>query len=106
MKKRKTLVKRDGFWYGAGSIFNWTKDGHDIFGISVPRSYFKEKEIDVKVEGLSYTLNMDKAMEFVKKYGATKMMKFEKCGIVSRSLLEKKTKTQFEKDVEWFDNEL
>ena len=108
--KRKKLVKTDTFFFGAGSMYKWTDDGHHIHGFSVPRGYFNYPEIDVEIEGKEYTLDMVKAMTFVKKYKAIKQMKYEKCGVVSRSLLVPKETSeldeQFAADVEWFDNEL
>jgi len=105
----KTLKIRNGFFYGAGSTYKW-KDDYHTFGVGIARPYFDEKEIIVEVAKHKYKLDMAKAMKFVKKYRAIRMIKGTKIGIVSKDLLKPyvttKRQTQFDKDVEWFDNEL
>ena len=102
----KTLKIKKGWFYGAGSIYGWKDDGYNIWGVGIDRKYFNEPEVNIEIEGEKYKLDTKKGREFINKYKSHKVMKSAHVGVVSKDLLEKveKKKTDFDRDIEWFDN--
>jgi len=105
----KKLKIRSGWFWGAGSKYDWTKDGYHINGIGVARKYFDEPVMEITVDGMAYTCDMKEALIFVRKYKSVMQMKSIKLGVISRSLLIPVTKEgqhDFQADKVWFDKEL
>lgn len=84
----KTLKIEKGWFYGAGSMFHWTKDGYDIYGVGVSLDFlWKTTEIQVDIAGKSYVLNTKEAVDFAKKYRTEEVRKGKHLIVVSKSIL-------------------
>lgn len=83
----KKLKINKGWFYGAGSVYKWNADGYSQYGVGIKRTYFDEEVIRLDIDGIAYTLDMEKAREFVNKYKSFKVLGKTKLGIVSKSLL-------------------
>lgn len=83
----KELKIRQGWYFGAGSVYKWRDDGFHMHGIGINREYFNDPELQVEVDGKKYLLDTVKGREFVNKYHAFKRMGESWVGFVSRDLL-------------------
>lgn len=98
------LTIKNGWFYSAGLMYGWKKDGFDVCGVGIEKKYFAQPELELDVLGVSYTLDTVKGREFINKYKSHKKMRGVHIGVVSKSLLIPKTKSLFEEDIEWFDS--
>lgn len=86
-----TITIKKGFFWSAGTRYGWTKDGFETKGVGIDKRVLQgNKEIKVEISGQEYTLDCDKAREFINKYKASQTMPGGTViGIVSASILEK-----------------
>ena len=86
----KITIKK-GFFWSAGTKYGWTNDDYQTRGVGIEKSILQNnKKIIVEILGQEYTLDCDKAREFINKYKASQVMSGgTTVGIVSASLLEK-----------------
>lgn len=84
----KTLTINSGWFRAAGNVYRWPKDLH-MFGVGIDgRILHSEKQIQVVVEGVRYTLDCVQAVSFCKAHRSVKRMRGgTTLGVVSKSLL-------------------
>lgn len=92
-------AEKGWFNYAGTKYYGWEEDGHDIKGIGLRRELLRDREqIHVEVDGITYLLNCQEAIDFVIKYKSYYQTRHGTqavtLGIISKSLLtkvEKKT---------------
>lgn len=93
------LIKIKAPFYGAGSPkqFNWVKDGYDIVGVGInANDVNKEVDLEVEVDGTSYTIDTKTIRDFVRKYKSIYYVKNSpvRLGVFSISLLKEAHKQE------------
>lgn len=87
MKKKKLKINK-GWFFGAGAMYNWTRDGHHPHGVGISRNVLKNNDqIEVTINDFKYLLDTKEAIMFVRHYGSIKQAGKTTLGVISRSLL-------------------
>lgn len=87
----KKLKIKKGYWYGAGSVFGWTRVDPKlhIYGVGIDMAVLrKETTIQIEVADGKYILDCKQALSFIERFRAIKTIRGKRLGIVSKSLLE------------------
>lgn len=84
---KKIIIKNP--FFGAGTTYQWTKDGHHIWGVGIKVEDLVHKELLFEVGGETYIVKSKDILEFAQKYNSyyTTKKNNVQLAVFSKSLL-------------------